>query len=187
MNDKDIIALYFDRAENAIAQTEERYGKRCFMLAKGILGNEEDAKECVNDALFALWNKIPPEEPAYLGAYLLKITRHIALDRFDHNTAACRNGELSLVLDELAEILPDEGGEITEEGEIMRALNAFLETEKRENRIPFVRRYFYHESMREIADRCHMSENAVRASLFRTRKKLAIYLKKQGLGGDYVK
>ncbi len=187
MEDRDIIRLYQDRAEAAIAKTAEKYGALCRHIAKNITGSESDAEECVNDAYFAVWNRIPPEEPNSFCAFLAKITRNIALDRFDYNTAACRNGTLDLVLDELSEILPDESAESDfESGTLMTAINTFLEGERPRSRVIFVRRYFHHDSMADIAKRMHMQENAVRASLFRTRKKLAIYLRKHGLGGIYI-
>ena len=187
MEDKDIIRLYIDRAEDAIEKTAEKYGSLCHAIAKNVLGNDEDAKECVNDTYLAVWNRIPPEEPRSLCAYIGKIARNIALNRFDYNTASCRNGNTDVVLDELSEILPDESVDILSEGkELMGALNRFLSTEKKRARVIFVRRYFYCESIMAIAERVHMQEGAVRSSLFRMRKKLAIYLKKQGLGGIYV-
>ncbi len=187
MQDKDIIRLYFDRAENAISETAEKYGALCRHIAVNILGNDADTEECVNDTYFAVWNRIPPEIPTSFCAFISKIARNIALDRFDYNTAACRNGNLNLVLDELSEILPDETAEAEfENGELMRAINAFLAAEKQTTRIMFVRRYFHHDSIKEVAERTHMQEGAVRASLFRTRKKLASYLRKKGLGGIYV-
>ncbi len=187
MEDKEIIRLYFDRAEDAIGKTAEKYGARCLYLAKNIVGNDSDAEECVNDMYFAVWNRIPPEIPYSFFAFIAKITRNIALNRLDYNRAERRNGEYTLVLEELSEILPDESSVIREEDSLMDAINAFLKSEKKKNRVIFVRRYFYHDSMSEIASRVDMQENAVRASLFRTRKKLAIYLRKQGLGGIYVK
>ena len=187
MEDKDIIRLYFARAEDAIGKTAEKYGSLCHAIAKNILGNDEDAKECVNDTYFAVWNRIPPEEPKSLCAFIGRIARNIALDRFDYNTAACRNGNTDMVLEELAEILPDEQeSAFSENAQIMQAINAFLSREKERARVIFVRRYFYCESMAEIAVRFHMQESAVRSSLFRTRKKLAIHLRKEGLGGIYV-
>lgn len=187
MEDKDIIRLYFERAEAAIGKTAEKYGSLCHAIAKNILGNDADAEECVNDTYLAVWNQIPPERPNSFCAYIGKIARNIALNRFDYNTASCRNGNADVVLDELSEILPDESVDMLSEGEtFMRALNLFLSTEKERARVIFVRRYFYCESMAEIAKRVHMQESAVRSSLFRTRKKLAVYLRKQGLGGIYV-
>jgi RNA polymerase sigma-70 factor (ECF subfamily) len=187
MDDKDIIRLYFERAEDAIGKTAEKYGALCHTIAKNILGNDEDAKECVNDTYFAVWNRIPPEKPNSFCAFIGKIARNIALTRLDYNMASCRNGNADIVLDELAEILPDENVDMDAEGEaLMRALNLFLSREKERSRVIFVRRYFHCESMAEIAKKVHMQESAVRSSLFRTRKKLAIYLRKQGLGGNYV-
>ncbi len=187
MEDKDIIRLYFERAEDAIGKTAEKYGSLCHAIAKNILGNDADAEECVNDTYFAMWNRIPPEEPKSLCAFIGRIARNIALNRFDYNTAACRNGNTDLVLEELSEILPVETEEaFSENTRLMQAINCFLSKEKERARVIFVRRYFYCESMAEIAERVHMQENAVRSSLFRTRKKLAIYLRKEGLGGIYV-
>lgn len=187
MDDKDIIRLYFARAEDAIGKTAEKYGALCHSIAKNILHSDEDAKECVNDTYFAVWNRIPPEIPHSFCAFISKIARNIALTRLDYNTASRRNGNGNVVLEELAEILPDEGVDIEAEGEaLMRALNQFLDHEKERSRVIFVRRYFHCESMTEIAKRVHMQESAVRSALFRTRKKLAIFLKKQGLGGVYV-
>jgi RNA polymerase sigma-70 factor (ECF subfamily) len=187
MEDKDIIRLYFERAEDAIGKTAEKYGSLCRVIAKNISGNDADAEECVNDTYLAVWNRIPPEEPTSLRAYIGRIARNIALDRFDYNTASSRNGSMNLVLDELSEILPDESVDmLSEEKALMDALNLFLGREKARARIIFVRRYFYCESMSDIASRVHMQESAVRSSLFRTRKKLAMFLRKQGLGGIYV-
>ncbi len=187
MEDKDIIRLYFDREQEAIGRTQEKYGALCFHIAKNILGNDEDAKECVNDTYFAVWNRIPPENPHSFGAFIGRVARNIALNRFDYNTAACRNGSADLALDELCEVLSDETyAQSLDDGSFMRALNRFLETEKRRTRVIFVRRYFYCDSVSEIAKRVHMQEGAVRSSLFRLRKRLAAYLRKEGLGGKYV-
>lgn len=187
MEDKDIIRLYFDRAENAIVQTQEKYGAICFRIAKNILGNDEDAKECVNDTYFAAWNRIPPEEPRSFRAFLVKIARNIALNRFDYNTAECRNGNADLVLEELSEILSDETADnVLDDGSLMRSVNRFLKNEKQRARIIFVRRYFYCDSVSEIASRVCLPTGAVRSSLFRTKKRLAAHLRREGLGGKYV-
>ncbi len=187
MEDKDIIRLYFDRAEEAIGKTQEKYGAYCFRIAKNILGNDEDAKECVNDAYFAVWNRIPPETPNAFSAFVGRIARNIALNRFDYNTAACRNGSADLALDELCEVLSDGLYEQSfDDGSLMCAINRFLEGERQRTRVIFVKRYFYCDSVSEIAASVHMQEGAVRSLLFRTRKRLAAYLRKQGLGGNYV-
>ncbi len=186
MEDKDILRSYQARKEDAIRKTAEKYGTRCLNIAKNILSDARDAEECVNDAYLAVWNRIPPEEPRHFGAYLMGIIRNIALGRFDYNTAACRNPEYDLILDELAEVIADEDEQTVEADGLMDAINRFLNRETTKNRIIFVRRYFYNDSVREIGKRVDLKENAVRASLFRTRKKLAIYLKKQELGGIYL-
>ena len=187
MEDKDIVRLYLERAEDAIGKTEEKYGAYCFRIAKNILGNDEDAKECVNDAYFAVWNRIPPEEPTSFSSFIGRITRNIALNRFDYNTAACRNASADLALEELSEILFDPRHEDAwVGGDFMRALNAFLHREKKRSRVIFVRRYFFCDSVSDIAKRVALQEGAVRSILFRTRKRLAVYLRKEGLGGIYV-
>ena len=187
MDDKDMIRLYFDRAEEAIGKTQEKYGALCFSIAKNILGNDEDAKECVNDTYLAVWNRIPPEQPQSLRAFIGRVARNIAMNRFDYNTAACRNGSADLALEELSEVLADGiPEERFEDGTLMRAINRFLARERTRMRVIFVRRYFYCDSMAEIAGRVHMQEGAVRSALFRMRKRLAAYLRAEGLGGAYV-
>lgn len=106
MEDKEIIKLYFARNEDAIRLTSEKYGRLCHALSRNILGSEEDAKECVSDAYLAVWNRIPPEEPRSFSAFLTRIVRNISLDRFDYNTAACRNGNADVLLDEIDAFSP---------------------------------------------------------------------------------
>ncbi len=183
MEDKDIIEMYFVRNENALRLTAEKYGALCHMLAKNILGNEEDAKECVSDAYFAVWNRIPPEEPRSFSAFLAKIVRNISLDRFDYNTAACRNGNHDAVLEEVAVFLPDTTQDFSENIGLTDAINAFLSKQTKAARCVFVRRYFYCDTFEEIAARYGMKENSVKTLVYRTRGRLAVYLKK---GGFYL-
>ncbi len=184
VEDKEIIELYFARKEDVTRIVSEKYGVTCLKIAKNIVGNDEDAKECVNDAYFALWNRIPPEKPERFSSYLWKIVRNISLDRFDYNTAACRNGNTETVLEEIADFLPDTQAQ-AESPVLMPAINTFLGTQPKAARSIFVRRYFYCDSIEDIALRYGMSKSAVTSSLFRIRKRLASYLKKQGFGGDY--
>ena len=184
MDDSSIIRLYFARSEAAIKATAEKYGALCHMIARNILSSDADAEECVNDAYLALWNRIPPETPQSLKAYAAKIVRHISLDRLDYNTAACRSGQAGVILDEVAEILPDRDAEAAFSSEIPLSvrLERFLDGEKKQARCIFVRRYWFCDSVAEIAARYGMSESGVKSVLFRVRRRLAAYLKTDGEG-----
>lgn len=183
MEDRDIIELYLARKEDAMRLTAEKYGTFCHKIAKNVLGNDEDAKECVNDAYFAVWKRIPPENPRSFSAFLAKIVRNISLDRFDYNTAACRNGNTDAVLEEIAAFLPDSAQEFSEHIGLTDAINAFLDKQTKAARCVFVRRYFYCDSIAEIASRYGMTESAVKSLLYRVRDRLAAHLKK---GGFYL-
>lgn len=180
MEDKEIIELYLARDENAMRITSEKYGLLCYKIARNVLGNEEDAKECVNDAYFAVWNRIPPEEPRSFSAFLAKIVRNISLDRFDYNTAACRNGTTDMVLEEVMDFIPDQTRDFSENIGLSDAINAFLAKQTKAARCVFVRRYFYCDSISEIAERYGMKESAVKSLIYRVRDRLAAYLKKGG-------
>ena len=183
MNDTEIIARFFARDEAAAAEAETAYGTYCRAVARNITGSEEDAEECVNDVLLAAWNSIPPARPASLRAYLGRLTRNLALNRLEHNRAEKRGGGgADLVLDELAEVL---GGVPSPEDEVIRreivgAVNAFLASLDERQRALFVRRYWYAESVGDLARRFGMGENAVSAALYRIRMKLKTYLEKEG-------
>lgn len=180
MEDQEIIRLYFDRSETAIAETAEKYGVFCHCIAKNILASDADAEECVNDAYFAVWNRVPPETPRSLKAFLGKIVRNISLDRFDYNTAEKRCAGMNILLDEIAEILPDSEMTPFPENNLTEILNAFLEKEKPDLRQIFVRRYWFCDSVREISARFGMSESRVKTVLFRQRSRLRAYLTKEG-------
>lgn len=183
MEDKEIIELYLARNENAMRMTSEKYGALCHKIANNILGNEEDAKECVNDAYFAVWKRIPPENPRSFSAFLSRIVRNISLDRFDYNTAACRNGNTDILLDEIEEFIPDQTKDFSENIGLSDAINAFLSEQTKAARCVFVRRYFYCDSIAEIAERYGMKESAVKSLVYRVRARLAVYLKKGGFYG----
>lgn len=180
MEDKELIALYFDRNEKAMRHTAEKYGALCHHIAKNILGNDEDAEECVNDAYFAIWNRIPPEQPQSFRAFLSKIVRNISLDRFDYNTAACRNSNTDAVLEEMEAFLPDIHGDFSENIGLMDEINDFLAGQSQAARCVFVRRYFYCDSITEIAKRYDLKESTVKSLLYRVRDRLAKHLKKGG-------
>ena len=183
MNDSEIIALYFARDSRAVSETKAVCGAYCFAVANNILGNAEDAEECVNDALLAAWNSVPPARPDNVRLYLAKLTRNIAVNRYHARFAGKRGGgETALVLDELSECIP--GGEsvsgAVEAKQIALAVNAFVRTLSRRDAGIFIRRCFFSEPVSVVAKRFHISENNVNVILARTRKKLRSYLEKEG-------
>lgn len=183
MEDEKIVDLFWERSESAIIETAKKYGQYCKTIAINILGNSEDAKECENDAYHALWNTIPPNRPSVLKAYLGRILRNIAIDKYDYNTAQKRNSKFDLILSELEEcIVSPANVELQyEQGEIAKRISEFLWTIDKENRIVFVRRYWYSDSISSIAAQFGMSESKVKSMLFRMRNRLKIYLEKEGV------
>lgn len=183
MNDANIIALYFQRDEGAIRETERAYGGKLYSVAQRIVECREDAEECVNDTYLKAWNAIPPQKPNYFYAFLAKICRHLAFGKLDWKQAAKRNGEVIALTEELEACIPDKTREGQQERkEVVRALNDFLDGLNRESRLLFLRRYWYGDSIREIAVRYGMSESKVKTQLFRTREKLRAYLQKEEIG-----
>lgn len=183
MEDSRIIDLYFERSEEAITQTALKYGRLCRSIAMNITGSYEDAQECENDTYVAAWNAIPPTRPNIFSAFLSRISRNIALNRYEYNKAGKRNHQFDLVLEELEECLASsysvEDTYIT--GEVAGMINAFLEKLKTETRVMFVRRYYYADSVKEIAGRLAVSESKVKTTLFRVRQDLKEYLEAQGV------
>ena len=177
MEDEKIIALFVARDETAITRTQEKYSNYCQSIAERIVGSHEDAEECVNDTWRRAWETIPPEKPTILASYVGMLTRRISLNRVRTNRAAKRGGgELPVVLDELAECIPDASGESADDFVVRDALNAFLTALPERTRIVFLRRYWYAQSVAEIARACHMSEGNINTLLCRTRKQLQTYL-----------
>lgn len=185
MHDTQIIALFNQRAETAITQAQLKYAALCASIARHILPDERDAEECINDAFLRAWNSIPPEQPNSLGAYLARITRNLALDRYSYNHANKRNTSLTDAYEELEPCFSSSLSTDTEstilQQEFRDALNRFLRSQSLENRTYFVRRYWYGASVHEIAAACHVSEEKVKSSLFRTRNRLRKYLEKEGI------
>ena len=171
MNDEQIIQLFFTRNEDAIRQTDDRYGAKLTRLSENIVGSREDAQECVNDTYLKAWNTIPPTKPVHFFAYLAKICRHFAFDRLDWNNAAKRK----------AACIPGQWQETdVRSAEISRLVGSFLWKQTADNRMIFVRRYWFGDSVSEIALRYEISQSAVLMRLSRMREKLAVYLKKEG-------
>jgi len=182
MEDSKLLELYFARNEEAIRLTGETYGHRLFRLADSIVKNHQDAEESVSDTCLQAWNTIPPQKPRYFFAYLARICRNFALDRLDWKTAAKRNAEVISLTQELEACIPDRTPERQAAGrELRQILDAFLRTLTPENRMVFLRRYWYADTVAQIAARYGITESAVQMRLTRTRKKLADYLVKEGI------
>jgi len=183
MDDATIVQLYLDRDEQAIPATAEKYGNYCVSIANNILGNREDAEECVNDTYLNTWNAIPPHKPERLSTFLGKIVRNLAFNRYKHTTADKRGGgELPAVLDELAGCVSgkEDVGHHYEYKEIVAAINDFLGTLPAEKRNVFVCRYWYTDSISAIAARYDKTDAAVSMTLNRLRLKLRDYLIARG-------
>ena len=181
MDDNLIIDLYWKRSEAAISETDRKYGPYCRSIAYGILQNHEDSEECVSDTWLRAWEAMPPQRPNRLSAFLGKITRNLALDRFDYHHAAKRSAAFDQLLSELNECIPDRRDDYAQL-ELTQLLNHFLRSLPREHRNLFLRRYWYCESIENLAKRYTMSQSAVKSNLFRTRNKLKAYLEKEGVG-----
>lgn len=181
MEDLHIIELLFNRADSAIDALSHKYGKLLHTIAANILEDLRDVQECVNDTYLALWNTIPPQKPDPLSAYACRIVRNTALKRHRSNTAQMRNSAYDLSLEELAGCIPDSCLEDTLAArELGQAINAFLGTLNQENRMIFLRRYWFGDSVKAIAALFGKKESAVSVGLSRTRAALAHYLNKEG-------
>lgn len=183
MDDKQIVDLYWARSETAISETEKKYGRYCHYIAYRILYNNEDAEEVVNDTYLKTWNTIPPYRPDPLKAYVGLLCNQLALDRYDEKQAAKRGGgQLPLVLEELSECIPDRSdrADISESVALRDSLNKFLWSLPKKTRNIFVRRYWYVSSIAEIAEDFSMKESSVAMLMLRTRKKLRVFLSKEG-------
>ncbi|MBQ6877462.1 MAG: sigma-70 family RNA polymerase sigma factor [Oscillospiraceae bacterium] len=183
MEDFEIIGLYFKKDEKAIEKTSEKYGAYCKAIAENILKNPEDSEECLNSALFCLWNSVPPEEPKNLKIYLAKITRNLALNMLKRNLAEKRGGnEKPSAFDEISECVP--AGNSVEESfdakELEKNIGDFVKKLPERERNIFIRRYFFFEAEGTIGKRYGYSENRISVILHRVRKKLRRYLEKEG-------
>lgn len=183
MDDREIVALYLSRDETAIQQTAEKYGERLQGLSFGIVGDTQAAEECENDTYLAAWNSIPPHEPGgYLYAFMARIIRHISLDlcrkrdRLKRSAAVC---ELSAELEQCIPA-PDDWQCRLDDMALGEAINGFLTTLSPEKRLVFLRRYWYFDSITEIAKRLALSESKVKTTLYRCRAQMKNYLEKEG-------
>lgn len=182
MEDSQIIELFWKREEQAIRETELKYGGRLTSLSCRIVASREDAQECVSDTYLTAWNTIPPQWPEYLFAYLAKICRNLCFGRLDWLNAAKRKAEVVALTREMERCIPDRRLEDRLEAqELGQMLNRFLGTISQENRMIFLRRYWYAESIEEISRHYGLTQSKVKTSLHRTRKKLSAFLAKEGV------
>ncbi len=183
MSDKEIIDLYLNRSQQAIAETKVKYGSYCKAIARNILSNYSDVEECENDTYLAIWNVIPPQIPRKFSIFLGRITRNIALDKYGYNTAKKRNSEFEQIINELEDCLASTMTvEVQyESGEIANIINQFLYGLEEQTRNIFILRYWQSESIESLSNRFNISNSKVKSILFRARKKLRIYLEKEGV------
>lgn len=184
MDDRRIVELFLERSEEAILQTDIKYGRYCQRIAFNVLGNSEDSEECVNDAYMRVWGSIPPNEPESLSSYVGRITRNLALDKLRQRNSDKRgNGEVPILLDELAECVSgaDELERRQDSEEIVNALNGFLETLNQVERGVFMRRYWMMEPIADVAERYDISVSKTTTMLFRLRGRLKKHLMKEGI------
>lgn len=182
MDDQKIIDLYFDRNEQAITETDVKYGKLCHSIAYNILSNREDSEECVNDTYIGVWNAIPPTRPDNFMAFVCRIARNLSLKRLEFLKREKRSADVILSLDELSAVLPDEqyAPDVSDE-DVGRLISQFLRTQKEDVRNVFIRKYYFFDSVKEIAERYSFTESKVKNMLFYTRNKLKDYLIKEGV------
>lgn len=180
MDDKRIIELFFARDEQAIELTKEKYGRHLSSLALKILGKRGAAEECENDTYYKAWNSIPPVRPISLCAYLSKIIRNLAINRLRDERRGRPLG-MTVILDEISEIIPDARGELSEELDLRDAIKGFVRGLDPTRRNLFLMRYFYMASIKDISAEMDMSEGTVKSHLHRIRNELRNYLTERGI------
>ena len=184
MKDIDIIKLYFARSQKAIEETDKKYGAYCNVIAQNILCNKQDSEECVNDTYLKTWDSIPPKEPQNLRTYLGKITRSVAINRYKMYSAEKRGGSnADVLLSELEGCIPSNitVEDTGDEKLLVTLLEEFLKAQSAVKRNIFIRRYWYCDSISQIAEDFSMSDSKVTSVLYRMRIKLKEYLEKEGI------
>ena len=183
MEDERIIDLYWAREEKAIRHTEQKYGAYCRKIAWNILADREDCEECLNDTYFAVWNAIPEQRPGRFSVFVSRITRNLALKKWEYLSAAKRNPAAVISLEELGDCVSgtDSVEDEAENRRIERIIDAFLWKQSREKRDVFIRRYWYFDSIGAICEATGFSESKVKSMLLATRRKLRDYLESEGV------
>ncbi|WP_049962914.1 RNA polymerase sigma factor [Ruminococcus sp. HUN007] len=179
LEDEKIIDLYWERSESAITETDKKYRSRCIYVARSVLNDISDAEECLNDTYLTAWNLMPPERPKFLSSFLFKIVRNHSLNKLRFNNNSRRKKDISFSTEELEECVDGNSSveDKFDESEVVNAINEFLESLKKDRRYIFVRRYWYLDSIADIAGHCSMTEDNVMKILSRTRMQLKEYLK----------
>ena len=183
MNDKEIISLFDERNEKAIEEISRKYGGYCHSIAKNILRNDEDAEECVNDAYLGTWNAIPPQRPNPLLAFVCKIVRNVSIMRHRTNTAMKRNSSFDVAISEIEQCIasPETVEEALEAKSLARIIERFMDTLTEENRVIFMRRYWFSDSYTDISNLTGLTEKNISVRLTRIRNSLRNYLVKEGV------
>lgn len=183
MEDEKIVSLYWERSEDAIRETEIKYDRYLFKIAQNILNDREDSRESVSDTYLAAWNSMPPHRPGVLSAYLAKLTRRISIDRFRYRTRQKREAsEYTISLSELGECVSGDNSaeEIVNAKLLADCIGIYLRTQSDEARTAFLGRYYFLDSVREVAAYCGITESKCKTLLHRTRVGLKEYLRKEG-------
>lgn len=184
MEDERLIQLFWNRSETAIQETSNKYGSYLHRISMNIVQSAEDASECVNDTYFKVWNSIPPQWPQRFKSWIGRIVRNISLDCYKREHAAKRGGHgTDILLSELEQCIPCQNWKKEQSSDemIVEIINQFLQEQKKENRMIFIRRYWYGDSIKEIAGKLNMKESKVKTSLYRSRNKLRSCLEKGGV------
>ena len=180
MDDKQIIKLFFERSDQAITELSKKYGKLCFKIANNILDDPQDAEECVNDAYLGVWNSIPPRDPDPLRPYLCRIVRNLSLKKLRANSAMKRDSSYEISLSELEDCIPDDSSyDDLSVKELTAQINEFLSSLERDDRVMFVKRYWFSEPLSEIARTFGITQHNASVKLSRIRRKLRKFLNDQ--------
>lgn len=183
MNDSQIVDLFFERSEQAIVELSNKYGKVCNKISSNILKNTLDVEECVNDAYLGVWNSIPPQRPSPLLTYVCRIVRNLSIKKYHSNTAVKRNSYYDIVFEELEDCIPSLNSVDREYNskELAEIIDGFLDTLEKDNRVMFVRRYWFSDSLKEIAKMFEITEHNAAVRLSRIRVRMKKYLIKKGV------
>lgn len=183
MEDSQIIDLFFERSEQAIMELSNKYEKLCRKVSLNILNNTQDAEECVNDAYLGVWNTIPPQKPTPLLAYVCRIVRNLSIKKYYNNTAFKRNSYYDIAFEELEDCIPSLNSVDSDYNskELAKIINDFLDTLDKDNRVMFVRRYWFSDSLTELAKMFEITEHNASVRLFRIRARMKKYLIKRGV------
>lgn len=183
LEDEKIIELYWARHESAIDETDKKYRTFCMYISRNILNDISDAEECINDTWLAAWNTIPPERPVHLSAFLGKIVKNLSLKKFRYNNSEKRRKEVTVSIEEISEsaVSISDTESRTDSGELAYIISEFLRGQSQEKRVMFLRRYWFFDSYSQISELMGVSEESVRVSLMRLRKKLKKYLEERGI------